>query len=97
MVRKACDPVTPSLEKSLSKNRENLDNTYQELFHNFSMNKAEADEDINVVDEHGDSKYQHNDAWIAKIETEYYEIVDISDVKLEFLAKKSSGDSGQEA
>ena len=91
MVKKACDPENPSLEKSLSSNRSNLDSTFQELFHDYAMYKADASEDVNGVDENGDDKFEYNDKWMESIENEYYELIDLSDDKLEVLAKRKSG------
>ena len=90
MVKKACDPENPSLEKSLSSNRSNLDSTFQELFHDYAMYKADTSEDVNGVDENGDDKFEYNDKWMESIESEYYELIDLSDDKLEVLAKRKS-------
>ena len=37
MVNRACDPVKPSLVKSLQKNRDKVDDAYQELFYDFRV------------------------------------------------------------
>jgi hypothetical protein len=39
MVNKACDPVKPSLVKSLQKNRDKLDDAYQDMFYVFRVYK----------------------------------------------------------
>ena len=99
MVTRACDPVKPSLEKSLSKNRDNLDKVFQELFHDFNCYKMDVndDDEFNGVDENEKVKYEHNDAWMEKIEEEYFALIDKSDDKLEILAKQKSDQSEQEA
>ena len=90
MVRKACHPTTPSLEKSLEGNRKNMDLAYQELFHDFKLYKNEVDDaEFNEKDENGKEKYIHNDEWFEKVTEEYFELVDSSDTKLESLATKS--------
>ena len=86
MVKRACDPVKPSLEKSLAKNREKLDEAYQELYHDFKLFKADVDDpDFNSLDKDGKDNYDHNDNWMEKIEEEYYDLIEKSDEKLEGL------------
>ena len=98
MVTRACDPEKPSLEKSLSKNRENLDKIFQELFHDFNCYKLDVNDDdaFNGVDENEKVKYEHNDAWMLNIEEDYFALIDKSDDKLEILAKQKSDQSEQE-
>ena len=89
MVKKACHPTTPSLEKSLEGNRKNMDLAYQELFHDFKLYKNEVDDaEFNEKDENGKDKYIHNDEWFEKVTEEYFGLVDSSDTKLESLATK---------
>ena len=91
MVRKACHPTTPSLEKSLARNRENLDLNFQEFYHDFKLYKADVnDPAFNDKDEDGNFKHENNDSWFEKIEEEYYVLVESSDDKLELMASKSS-------
>ena len=76
---------------SLSKNRDNLDCVFQELFHDFNCYKMDVndDEEFHGKDENAIEKYEHNDAWMEKI--------DKSDDKLEILAKQKSDLSEHEA
>ena len=54
MVKKACHPSTPTLEKSLARNRENLDLAFQEFYHDFKLYKADVnDPAFNDKDEDG--------------------------------------------
>ena len=67
MVRKACHPTTPTLEKSLARNRENLDLTFQEFYHDFKLYKADVnDPAFNETDEDGNDKHEYNDSWLGK-------------------------------
>ena len=68
MVAKACDPVSPSLVKSLARNRDKLDKAYQDLFYD---------------NENGEDQYAHNDKWFNEVKNQYFELVDKSDEKLE--------------
>ena len=64
MVSKACDPVRPTLVKSLAKNREKLDQSYQEMYHDFKVFKEEVnDPKFNDKDENGANIYERNDSW----------------------------------
>ena len=86
MVRKACAPVNPTIEKSLAKNRENMDMIYQELYHDFKLFKADVnDPEFNEKLEDGTDKHEYNDTWFEKITSEYYELIETSDDKLESL------------
>ena len=68
MVRKACHPTTPSLEKSLARNRENLDLTFQEFYHDFKLYKADVnDPGFNDKDEDGNDKHENNDSCAGRI------------------------------
>ena len=84
MVTKACDPVSPSLVKSLAKNRDKLDKAYQELFHDFKVFKDDVnDPKFNDKNENGEDQYAHNDKWFSEVKNQYFELVDKSDEKLE--------------
>ena len=87
MVTKACDPVKPTLEKSLAKNREKLDDAYQDFYHDFRLYKMDYNDDdnFNSMDEEGKAKNEYNDEWMEKVEEDYYDLVDKSDGKLESL------------
>ena len=87
MVRKACAVVAPTLEKSLQRNRNTLDNIFQEIFIDYDAYKSEAEADINAVDENGHFVNNFNDKWFEDLKNEYYELIDLSDDKLEALAK----------
>ena len=87
LVTKACDPVKPTLEKSLPKNRDNLDLAYIELCHDHRLYKADVNDDtFNAKDEDGKDKFPCNDTWLEVIEDQYCELVDKSDDKMENLA-----------
>ena len=84
MVAKACDPVSPSLVKSLAKNRDKLDKAYQDLFYDFKMFKDDVnDPKFNEQNENGEDQYAHNDKWFNEVKNQYFELVDKSDEKLE--------------
>ena len=58
MVNRACDPVKASLVKSLQKNRDKIDDAYQELFYYFWVYKEDLnDAEFNGKDEHGEDRY----------------------------------------
>ena len=97
MVSKACDPVKPSLVKSLAKNREKLDQSYQELYHDFRVFKEEVnDPQFNEKDEHGANNYVHNDNWLKTVKEEYFDLVEKSDEKLEELLGQVAANVSQE-
>ena len=86
MVSKACDPVRPTLVKSLAKNREKLDQSYQEMYHDFKVFKEEVnDPKFNDKDENGANIYERNDSWFKTVKEEYFDLVEKSDEKLEEL------------
>ena len=88
LVTKACDPVKPTLEKSLARNRNNLDDTFIELCHDHKLYKSDVnDETFNELDEDQKDKFPYNDTWMSGIEDQYCDLVDKSDNKLENLAK----------
>ena len=63
LVSKACDPVKPTLVKSLAKNREKLDQSYQELYYDFKVFKEDVnDQKFNDKDENGANVHDHNDS-----------------------------------
>ena len=91
LVTKACDPVKPSLEKSLAKNRDKLDDAYQELYHNFKLYKADVnDVDFNSKDTDGKDKHPHNDSWMEAVKEEYFTLIDKTDEKLEKLGSEQN-------
>ena len=93
MVKKACDPVSPTLVKSLAKNRGNLDLAYQEFYHDFKLYKSDVnDPAFNDLDENGQVKHDYNDSWLEKCTDEYYELIESSDDKLESLATSALSD-----
>ena len=86
LVTKACDPVKPTLEKSLAKNRNNLDETFIELCHDHKLYKNDVnDATFNDKNENDDDKFPYNDTWLEGVEDGYCELVDKSDDKLEML------------
>ena len=91
MVKKACHPVSPSLEKSLARNRENLDIVYQEFYHDFKLYKADVNApDLNLKDGQCEDIHEYNDSWFEKITDEYYELIESSDQKLEKMTPKDT-------
>ena len=81
---------TPSLVKSLAKNRVKLDDAFVDLCYCFENYKEDilASESItedafNDLDEEEKSKFQYNDKWMEDIREEYYQLVDDSDSKLD--------------
>ena len=88
LVTKACDPVKPSLVKSLERNRNNLDETYIELCHDHKLYKNDVDDaSFNDLDDQDEAKFTYNDTWLTVLEDQYCDLVDKSDDKLEELAK----------
>ena len=91
MVKRAVDVTNPSLVKSLAKNREKLDDSFIDLCYNFENYKADvlASEKISedTFNENGEddgvAKYQYNDKWFEDTKNEYYDLVEVSDTKLE--------------
>ena len=84
MVNRACDPVKASLDKSLQKNRDKIDDAYQELFYYFRVYKEDLnDAEFNGKDEHGEDRYPQNDKWFDAIKDQYFALVDKSDGKLD--------------
>ena len=89
MVLRAVDPTKPSLVKSLTKNREKLDEGFLDLCYNYDCYKTDvlASDQISEdafnegQDEGGVAKYQYNDKWMDKIKEEYYQLVEKSDNK----------------
>ena len=93
LVEKACDPINPRLVKSLAKNRVNLDEAFQELYHDHRLYKLDVnDTEFNNIDENEAPKYDHNDNWLGTIEEQYYELVEKSDLKLESLVSVAVSD-----
>ena len=86
LVKKAVDPTRPSLVKSHPKNRANLDEAFSELFHSFRTFKRELnieETEFNGYEENGTAKYSNNDQWFEAIQENYYELIELSDDKLE--------------
>ena len=97
LVTRACDPVKPTLEKSLAKNKNNLDDTFIELCHDHKLYKNDVnDATFNDKKDVDEDKFPYNDTWLEGIEDKYCELVDKSDDKLEVLAK-AADQSVQEA
>ena len=87
MVKRAVDDDRPTLVKSLSKNREKLDEAFQNLFIDFKAYKK----DVNVTEiefnavENEVNKYEYNDNWFTSMREAYYALVEASDDVLETL------------
>ena len=85
MVKRAVDTDRPTLVKSLHKNREKLDEAFQNLYIDFKAYKKDvnvSDEDFNAVDNEV-NKFEHNDNWFTSLRDEYYELIEKSDEVLE--------------
>ena len=92
LVTKACDPVNPTLEKSLAKNRDNLDQVFIELCHDHKLYRSDVNDDaFNAKDDDEKDKFFYNDSWLQGLEDHYCELVDKSDDKLELLNIKHAG------
>lgn len=99
MVLRAIDPVSPTLEASLGKNRANLDETYLDLVHHFKEYKRDINQNgdvLNQVETDGSYKYEHNDAWMETLENAYYDIAEKSDLKLAAAVTPASDTSKSE-
>ena len=95
MVSKACDPDSPTLVKSLAKNRDKLDQAYQDLYHDFKVFKEDVNDlKFNDKDEDGADVYVHNDSWLKTVKEEYFDLVEKSDERLENL--QGQGNISQE-
>ena len=86
LVEKACHPTTPSLERSLVSNYNNLFECFLELCHDHKVYKNEVDDGtFNDKDENGDNLFTHNDEWLCTIEEKYYELAEKADTKVEVM------------
>ena len=84
MVKKAVDPVKPTLVRTHPKNRENLDEMFLDLCNDWSIFKGDlglSDDDFNLVEE-GVPKCQYNDTWMEKVKDDYYDLIEKSEEKL---------------
>ena len=81
IVNDACDPIRPRGVKSLGKNRDKLDDAYQDLYCNFKI--VRADPKFNEVDNNGEAVNPYNDAWFQSVKDVYYDKVEKSDDILE--------------
>ena len=87
MIKRSVDKENPTLLKSLPKNREKLDEAFQEVFIDFKAFKKDMGEsDLNA--KHDDESYMHeyNDQWFSSLRESYYDLVEASDVALENMA-----------
>jgi hypothetical protein len=85
MVKRAVDQDRPTLVKSLAKNRDKLDDAFQNLYIDFKAYKKDVnvtDEDFNAVDNET-NKYEFNDNWFTTLRESYFELVESSDEVLE--------------
>ena len=90
MVARAVDITKPTLVKSLSKNRDKLDESFMELSLSFKSFKEDtiASEKIseavfNENDESETPNFHYNDKWMEDVKLEYYDLIDKSDEVLE--------------
>ena len=93
MVKRAVDKNSPSLVKSLSNNRNKMDDCFVDLCYCHDCYKTDTisnegitDEVFNSVD-NGVPKYQYNDGWLENLKNSYYELIEASDEKLEAIGK----------
>ena len=85
MVRRAVDPTKPTLVKSHAKNRVKLEEAYSELSYDWKNYKDDLDvtaTEFNALEEDV-PKYEYNDSWFEDLKTSYYELLELSDEKLE--------------
>ena len=97
MVGRAVDPDKPSLTKSLGKNRDKMDTSFEELNHAFSLYKRDelqtvTEEEFNRNDDEDKPVFEHNDAWFDKMKNSYFDLVEKSDEKLESVTSVESKD-----
>ena len=98
MVKRAVDADRPTLVKSLPKNREKLDEAFQNLYIDFKAYKKDVnvtDEDFNAVDNEV-NKFEYNDNWFTGLRDEYYELIEKSDEVLEGTENLSGAKDGEE-
>ena len=91
LVKRAVDKDKPSLVKSLSKNREKLDEAFENVFIDFKAYKRDinvSDEEFNAI-ENEIPNFEYNDGWFTQTQKSYYELVELSDEVLESLDKKA--------
>ena len=89
LVKRAVDKDKPSLVKSLSKNREKLDEAFENVFIDFKAFKRDinvSDEEFNAI-ENEIPNFEYNDGWFTQTQKSYYELVELSDEVLEKLDK----------
>ena len=85
MVKRAVDPTKPTLVKSHTKNRVKLEEAYSELSYDWKNYKDDLDvtaTEFNALED-DEPKYQYNDSWFEDVKTSYYELLELSDEKLE--------------
>ena len=88
MIKRAVDKENPTLIKSLPKNREKLDEAFQEVFIDFKAFKKDMGEtDLNAKYDNGSYMHEYNDQWFNVLRENYYGLVEASDVVLETMAK----------
>ena len=85
MVRRAVDPTKPTLVKSHAKNRVKLEEAYSELSYDWKNYKDDLDvtaTEFNALED-DEPKYQYNDSWFEDVKTSFYQLLELSDDKLE--------------
>lgn len=85
MVSRAVDPTNPTLVKSHAKNRIKLEEAFSEASYdwkNYKTDQGVDDSEFNAVEEDV-PKYQYNDAWYEALKTAYFELLELSDEKLD--------------
>ena len=100
LVKRAVDPVNPSVVKSHEKNRSKLDDLYLEVNHDWSVFKRDLNQTSDVLnekDEKGDAKYEHNDEWRLKFEEAYCDLVEKSDAVLDSISTVESQKNEEKA
>ena len=93
MVKKAVDKNSPSLVKSLSKNRCKMDDCFVDLCYSHDCYKSDTLSNEGITEEvfnsieNGFPKYQYNDGWLDNLKMTYYDLIEASDDKLESIDK----------
>ena len=85
MVNNAVDPENPTLVKSLGKNRDKLDTAFADLTFEWESYKADldiSDTEFNAVDAENKAVFLYNSSWYTDLKKGYYNLVELSDVKL---------------
>ena len=93
LVQRAVDPVSPSLVKSHPKNRTALEDQYFDVVHSWKEFKRDMNKDsdvLNETEENGEPKYENNDNWMKLFKTQYFQLLEKSDEKLDEISNSDN-------